>query len=220
MIGLKIITFSTRNFEIIGCALVPIIRNKVYKRGKMKKCIFLDRDGNINIEKDYLHKVEDFEFEEGALEAIKTFSESEYLIVVVTNQSGIARGYYTEEDVKTLHKYLEARVIETGGRIDGFYYCPHHPEKGIGKYKESCDCRKPESGMFLQAKEDLDIDFKNSIMVGDKISDVEAGKRLGMRGVLVRTGHGKSEEAKAGKDIEVYDSLYQFSVKFKEESKS
>ena len=183
----------------------------------MKKCIFLDRDGNINVEKDYLHRVKDFEFEEGALEAIKIFSDSDYLVVVVTNQSGIARGYYTEEDVKTLHDYLDRRVREEGGRVDGYYYCPHHPEKGIGEYKKECGCRKPEPGMFLQAKEDLDIDFENSIMVGDKMSDVEAGKRLGMRGILVRTGHGKSEEGKAERDVEVYDSLYDFSQTFKEE---
>lgn len=186
----------------------------------MKKCIFLDRDGNINVEKDYLHRVEDFEFEEGALEAIKAFSETEYLIVIVTNQSGIARGYYTEEDVKTLHVYLKQKIEDTGGRVDGFYYCPHHPEKGIGEYKKECSCRKPEPGMFLQAKEDLDIDFENSIMVGDKMSDVEAGKRLGMRGILVRTGHGRSEEAKAGQGVEIYDSLYQFSEKFVQERKA
>lgn len=183
----------------------------------MRKCIFLDRDGNINVEKDYLHKVEDFEFEEGALEAIRSFSETEYLIVVVTNQSGIARGYYTEEDLMKLHEYLGKRVEEAGGRIDGYYYCPHHPEKGIGEYKKECDCRKPEPGMFLAAKKDFDIDFENSIMVGDKMSDVEAGRRLGMRGILVRTGHGLSEEKKAGRDIEVYDSLYEFSRVFKSE---
>jgi len=183
----------------------------------MKKCIFLDRDGNINVEKDYLHRVEDFEFEEGALEAIKVFSDSDYLIVVVTNQSGVARGYYSEEDVKTLHDYLDRRVEEVGGRVDGYYYCPHHPEKGIGEYKKNCNCRKPEPGMFLQAKEDLDIDFENSIMIGDKMTDVDAGRRLGMRGILVRTGHGKLEEGKVNSEVEVYDSLYHFSQIFKEE---
>ena len=186
----------------------------------MKKCIFLDRDGNINVEKDYLHKIEDFEFETGALEAIKTFSDSEYLIVVVTNQSGIARGYYTEEDVIELHRHLKKKIEDAGGRVDGFYYCPHHSEKGIGKYKKECECRKPESGMFLQAKADLDIDFSNSIMVGDKMSDVEAGKKLGMRGILVRTGHGRTEEKKANKDIEIYDTLFEFSEIFKLEKKS
>lgn len=186
----------------------------------MKKCIFLDRDGNINVEKEYLHKIEDFDFEKGALEAILTFSDSEYLIVVVTNQSGIARGYYTEEDVIELHGHLKKKIEDAGGRVDGFYYCPHHPEKGIGKYKENCDCRKPEPGMFLQAKEDLDIDFSQSIMVGDKMSDVEAGKRLGMRGILVRTGHGKSEEVKAGDGVEIYDTLFEFSEVFKQERNS
>lgn len=184
----------------------------------MKRCIFLDRDGNINVEKDYLHKIEDFEFEEGALEAIVEFSKTDYLIVIVTNQSGIARGYYTEKDLEDLHKYLRDEIEKNGGRVDGFYYCPHHPEKGIGEYKKNCDCRKPNPGMFLQAKEDFDIDFENSIMVGDKLSDVDAGKRLGMRSILVRTGHGKKEEAKVAKGTEVFDSLYEFAVKFQKEN--
>ncbi len=184
-----------------------------------KKCIFLDRDGNINVEKDYLHKSEDFEFEAGALEAIKTFSDSDYLIIVVTNQSGIARGYYTEEDLVSLQEYMKSLIVKAGGRVDGYYYCPHHPDKGIGKYKKICSCRKPESGMFLEADNDFGIDFKNSIIVGDKISDVEAGKKLGMRSILVRTGHGRDEEKKLNnrEDVEVYDSLYEFSKVFHEE---
>jgi len=176
----------------------------------MKKCVFLDRDGNINVEKDYLHKIEDFEFEEGALEAIKIFNDLGYLVVVVTNQSGVARGYYSEKDVEILHGYLEEEVNKIGGHIDKFYYCPHHPEKGIGDYKKDCDCRKPNPGMFLRAKEDLDVDFENSIMVGDKISDVKGGLNLGMRSILVRTGHGKLEEKKVDFDCEIYDSLYEF----------
>ncbi|WP_321329320.1 D-glycero-beta-D-manno-heptose 1,7-bisphosphate 7-phosphatase [uncultured Ilyobacter sp.] len=183
----------------------------------MRKCVFLDRDGNINIEKDYLYKVEDFEFEPGALEAIKIFKELGYLVVVVTNQSGVARGYYTEEDVQNLHSFLQKKSLEAGGGVDAFYYCPHHPEKGIGVYNKKCDCRKPGPGMFLEAKQDLDIDFNKSLVVGDKLSDVNAGENLGMRGILVRTGHGKKEEFKAGVTTEVYDSLYDFALKFQEE---
>lgn len=183
----------------------------------MNKCIFLDRDGNINVEKDYLYKVEDFEFEAGSLEAIKIFKDLGYLVVVVTNQSGVARGYYREEDVQILHKYLAEKSLEAGGKIDAFYYCPHHPQKGVGEYKKECDCRKPGPGMFLEAQKKLDVDFPNSLVIGDKMSDVKAGKNLGMRGVLVRTGHGKLEEAKAEKNIEVYDSLYKFALKLKKE---
>jgi len=177
----------------------------------VKKCIFLDRDGNINIEKDYLHKVEEFEFIDGAREAIKIFNDLGYLVVVVTNQSGVARGYYDENSVKGLHDYLKKEVEKIGGHIDGFYYCPHHPEKGVGKYKLDCNCRKPQPGMFLEAQKDLNIDFLSSIMVGDKISDVEAGKSLGMRSILVRTGHGLEEEKKLKNNYEVYDTLYEFS---------
>jgi D,D-heptose 1,7-bisphosphate phosphatase len=185
----------------------------------MKKCVFLDRDGNINVEKDYLHKIEDFEFIKGAKESIKIFNDLGYLVVVVTNQSGVARGYYDENSVKELHDYLQREVESIGGHVDGFYYCPHHPEKGIGKYKLDCNCRKPEPGMFLQAKEDLDIDFSNSIMVGDKISDVKAGKNLGMRSILVKTGHGVEEVGKLDFDCEVFDDLESFANSLVKETK-
>lgn len=186
----------------------------------MNKCIFLDRDGNINVEKDYLHKVEDFEFESGSLEAIKIFKELGYMVVVVTNQSGVARGYYSEEDVHTLHEYLAEKALEAGGEIDAFYYCPHHPEKGLGRYKQECDCRKPGPGMFWEAQKKLDVDFETSMVIGDKMSDVKAGKNLGMRGILVRTGHGKKEELKAEKGTEIYDSLYDFALKLKRENEN
>ncbi|MCK5780172.1 MAG: D-glycero-beta-D-manno-heptose 1,7-bisphosphate 7-phosphatase [Psychrilyobacter sp.] len=183
----------------------------------MKKCVFLDRDGNINVEVDYLHKVEDFKFIEGAIDAIKIFKELGYLVVVVTNQSGVARGYYDESSVLELHNHLQNEVKLIGGDIDGFYYCPHHPEKGIGSYKKKCDCRKPEPGMFYSAKRDLNIDFSKSIMVGDKISDVKGGMNLGMRSILVKTGHGMDEVSKLNFQCEIYDSLYDFAVALEKE---
>lgn len=186
----------------------------------MKKCIFLDRDGNINVEKDYLHKIEEFEFIDKAREAIKIFNDLGYLVVVVTNQSGVARGYYDENSVKTLHEYLQKKVEKIGGHIDGFYYCPHHPEKGIGKYKLECNCRKPQPGMFLEAQKDLDIDFSSSIMVGDKISDIKAGVLLGMRSILVKTGHGVEEEKKIKTSCEIYETLYEFAKQLKKELKT
>ncbi|UUV19373.1 D-glycero-beta-D-manno-heptose 1,7-bisphosphate 7-phosphatase [Fusobacteria bacterium ZRK30] len=186
----------------------------------MKKCVFLDRDGNINVEKDYLHKVEEFEFIDGAREAIKIFNDLGYLVVVVTNQSGVARGYYDENSVKTLHDYLQKEVEKIGGHIDGFYYCPHHPEKGIGEYKLNCNCRKPEPGMFLEAQKDLNIDFSSSIMVGDKVSDIKAGENLGMRSILVRTGHGLEEEKKVKNSCEVHENLYEFAKELDRESKT
>jgi len=185
----------------------------------MKKCIFLDRDGNINVEKDYLYKIEEFEFIDGAKEAIKIFNNLGYLVVVVTNQSGIGRGYYSEDDVKVLHDYLKKEVNKIGGDIDAFYFCPHHPQKGIGKYKLECDCRKPNSGMFLDAKKDLNINFLSSIVVGDKISDVKAGENLGMRSILVKTGHGLKEKQKLNNTCEIYETLYEFAKQLERESK-
>ncbi len=176
----------------------------------MKKCVFLDRDGNINIEVDYLYRTEDFTFEKGADEAIKIFNDLGYLVVVVTNQSGVARGYYNEDDLNKLHDYIDEELEKIGAKVDAYYYCPHHPTKGVGKYKIKCNCRKPELGMFLQAKKDFDIDFEKSIIVGDKISDVEAGLRLGMESILVRSGHGLNEEKKLYGKKEIYDTLYDF----------
>jgi len=186
----------------------------------MKKCVFLDRDGNINIEKDYLYKIEEFKFIDGAREAIKIFNDLDYLVVVVTNQSGIARGYYNEEDVKILHDHIGKEIKKIGGKIDAFYFCPHHPQKGIDKYKLNCNCRKPQPGMFLDAKKDLNIDLLSSIMVGDKISDIEAGKSLGMRSILVKTGHGLEEEKKLGDFCEIYETLYKFAKELERELKS
>jgi D,D-heptose 1,7-bisphosphate phosphatase len=186
----------------------------------VNKCVFLDRDGNINVEKDYLHKVEEFEFIDGAKEAIKIFNDLGYLVVVVTNQSGVARGYYDEGSVRVLHAYLREEVEKIGGHIDGFYYCPHHPGKGLGGYKMDCNCRKPEPGMFLDAQKDLNIDFSDSIMVGDKISDIKAGKNLGMRSILVKTGHGLEEEKKLKFSCEIHETLYGFAKQLERESKT
>lgn len=184
----------------------------------MKKVIFLDRDGTINVEKDYLHKIEDFQFEEGALEGLKIFKELGYKVVVVTNQSGIARGYYTENDLQKLNNYMMEKVKEAGGEIEKCFYCPHHPEKGIEEYKVQCSCRKPESGMLLEAQKEFDIDLKNSFIVGDKISDIEAGERVGVTPVLVETGYGKKTLAKEKITCMVFNNLKEFAEKLKKQS--
>jgi len=180
-----------------------------------KKCIFLDRDGTINKEVDYLYKVEDFEFIDGANEAIKLFNGLGYLVIVVTNQSGIARNYYTEDDLKNLHIHIDKLLERISAKIDSYYYCPHHQTKGIGKYKVKCLCRKPELEMFLRAKKDFNIDFENSIIIGDKISDVEAGVRLGMKSVLVKSGHGAKEEKKLYGKISIFNNLLDFAKTLK-----
>ena len=178
----------------------------------MNKVVFLDRDGTINVEVDYLHKKEDFKFEENADKAIKIINDMGYKVIVVTNHSGIARGYYTENDLKTLHVYLDEELKKIGAKVDAYYYCPHHPNAKLDEYKIDCECRKPEIGMFMEAAKDFSIDFSNSIIVGDKISDLEAGVRLGMKTVLVETGHGTEEKDRIYFKTDIYKNLYEFII--------
>lgn len=161
--------------------------------GKKAKVIFLDRDGTMNEEVHYLHKLEDLKLLPGVGQAVRRFNEAGYQVVVVTNQAGVARGYYTEQDVIELHAYLNRMLKEEGAHVDAFYYCPHHPEHGIGPYKTECRCRKPGIGMFEQAEQTFKdgINKEESYMIGDKLLDVEAGHRYGVRSVLVGTGYGR-----------------------------
>lgn len=156
--------------------------------------VFLDRDGTINEEVNYLYRPEDLRLIEGAGEAIRLLNQAGYRVIVVTNQAGVARGYYTEEDVEHLHGYMNSLLEKEGAHVDAFYYCPHHPEYGIGKYKKVCHCRKPDIGMFEMAERDLPekIDRGHSFMIGDKLLDTQAGKRFGVCGILVGTGYGES----------------------------
>lgn len=151
----------------------------------MKKALFLDRDGVINKEKNYLYKIEDFEFIDGVFETCRYFQEKGYLIVIVTNQAGIARGIYTEEDYQKLTKWMLNEFTKQQISIAKVYHCPHHPD-----FTGPCGCRKPGPGMILQAQQEFDIDLKNSILVGDKYSDVESGTVAGIKNnFLISTGH-------------------------------
>lgn len=140
----------------------------------MRKALFLDRDGVINIEKNFVHKKEDFEFVEGIFELVSLANKLGYLVVVVTNQAGIGRGYYSEEDFHALMSWVATEFDKRGSRIDRVYYCPYHPDLGVGEYRRNSDDRKPSPGMLLKAAAELGIDLKNSIMVGDRLSDMEA----------------------------------------------
>lgn len=150
----------------------------------MKKVIFLDRDGVINVDVNYLYRIEDLTFMPGALEALALAVRAGYELIVVTNQSGVARGYYTEDDVKKLHTYMGKKMEEQGAPVLQFYYCPHHEKGTVPAYTMVCDCRKPEPGMILKAMEDYSIDRAKSFMIGDKPSDVEAAHRAGLDGYL------------------------------------
>lgn len=159
------------------------------------RVVFLDRDGTMNVEVNYLHRKEDLKLIDGTAKAVRLLNEAGYKVIVVTNQAGVARGYYTEEDVKKLHDYLNEMLAGEGAHVDAFYYCPHHPEYGIGIYKKKCHCRKPDTGMFEAAENDIPegIDKEHSYMIGDKRIDAKAGKNFGIKGILVGTGYGKEE---------------------------
>jgi len=173
----------------------------------MRRAVFLDRDGTINEESNYLWRIEDFSFIEGAAEAIGLLKGAGFLVVVVTNQSGIGRGLYDETDLERLHSHMQDELRRKGTEVDACYFCPHHPEHGTGEYGVECDCRKPLPGMLLKAADDLCIDLSVSWMIGDKLADMEAGRLAGCRTMLVRTGYGAAEAGGAAEDVPVVDDL-------------
>ncbi|MGD9898292.1 MAG: D-glycero-alpha-D-manno-heptose-1,7-bisphosphate 7-phosphatase [Calditrichaceae bacterium] len=166
----------------------------------MNRAVFLDRDGTINEEMGYINHVKRFRLFEFVPDAIKIFNSLEYKVIVVTNQSGLGRGYFDEQLLDDVHKTLIRTVSENGGVIDRIYYCPHHPTEAIEKYRMDCNCRKPKTGMIDRAREDFNIDIKNSFMIGDRFKDVEFGKKVGLRTIMVLTGYGLGEYTFQKKD--------------------
>lgn len=158
-----------------------------------RRAVFLDRDGTINVEKEYLHRIEDFEFIPGAPQAIALLKQAGFLVFVTTNQSGVARGYFDLRDVDLLHQHIQRELREYSATIDGFYLCPHHPSEGVGIYRRECSCRKGAPGMLLRAAQEHALDLNASYMVGDKSSDIEAGEAAGCKCILVLTGYGITE---------------------------
>lgn len=146
----------------------------------LRRAVFLDRDGVINVDHGYVYRWQDFEFLPGVPEALSDLNQAGFLLVVISNQSGIGRGLYTEADVLNLNRDIESHLAATGVAIDGWYHCPHHPTEAQGNYRQSCDCRKPAPGMILRACRDLAIDPAQSALVGDKRSDIEAGDAAGV----------------------------------------
>ncbi len=171
-----------------------------------KRAVFLDRDGTINVEKNYLHKIEDWQWTPRAIEAIKLINEAGYLAIVVSNQAGIARGYYTEKDVELLHSQVDVMLAEQGAHIDAYYYCPHHTE--VGEIRD-CECRKPKPGMLIQAQQEWSIDFDRSFMIGDKLIDAEAAMRVGVAPIVVMTGYGNVESQAASEQITLCKNLFE-----------
>lgn len=178
------------------------VKNHRYQRDTFevkKSAVFLDRDGVINKEVDQLCRVDDFELIAGSAEAIKKLNENGLYVVVVTNQPMVAKGFCTYNDILEIHKKMETELGRIGAKLDGIYFCPHHPEKGFAgenpEFKRRCDCRKPAIGMLRQAAADLNIDSKQSYLVSDSTTDAQAAKNAGVDFIGVKTGYG-CEDAK------------------------
>ncbi len=153
--------------------------------------LFLDRDGVIIEEVNYLADIGQVRLIPGAAAAIARVNRQAIPVVVVTNQAGVARGFFPEKRIGEVHDHLQALLGLSGARIDRFYYCPHHPTMGETPYRLVCECRKPGPGLLLRAAAEMGLDLSQSCLVGDKVTDLEAGARVGCRTVLVRTGHGR-----------------------------
>ncbi|WNX84092.1 HAD-IIIA family hydrolase [Agathobaculum sp. NTUH-O15-33] len=150
------------------------------ERAPVNRAAFFDRDGTINVDIHYLHRPEDLQFIEGMPQFIRKWNDWGYKVIVVTNQAGIARGYYTENDMRALHRYMNERLAEYGAHIDAFYFCPHHPD-----ITGPCHCRKPEPGMIEDAIRDFDLDPAQCLIFGDKSWDIEAGKQCKIQGYII-----------------------------------
>lgn len=155
---------------------------------KKRPAVFLDRDGVLNVDRGYLYKREDLEWMPGAIDAIKMLNDKGYLVFVVTNQSGIARGFFEEDDVYALHSYMAEEVERRNAVIHYFYFCPHHPEGMVEKYSKVCRCRKPLPGLIEQACQEWPIDLKASFLIGDMERDIEAANDAGIPGYLFAGG--------------------------------
>jgi D-glycero-D-manno-heptose 1,7-bisphosphate phosphatase len=163
----------------------------------MNRAVFLDRDGTVIEEVGYLSDLKQLRLIPGAAASIKRLNEAGLKVVLVTNQSGVARGYFTEAFVSETHELLGKMLGLEDARLDGIYYCPHHPKAGDSPYMAACDCRKPGTGMLEQAARELGIDVKASFVVGDKWSDVELGQRAGAHSILVRSGYAPDDPGNA-----------------------
>jgi D-glycero-D-manno-heptose 1,7-bisphosphate phosphatase len=159
-----------------------------------RPAVFLDRDGTINREVDFLSDPTELELLPGAAQAIARLNEAEWAVVVVTNQSGIARGFLDEERLAEIHGALETLLEMEGAKLDAIYFCPHHPTVGEDPYRLDCSCRKPAPGMILRAAVELGLDLRASWIVGDSLRDLDAGAAAGVRGILVGTGKKESLE--------------------------
>ncbi|MDH4070722.1 MAG: HAD-IIIA family hydrolase [Ignavibacteria bacterium] len=161
--------------------------------------MFIDRDGTLNEEREFLTDPGDLRLIDGAGPAVRVLNRAGITTCVISNQSGVARGYLTEETLGRIHDRLVRELEAEGARIDGIYYCPHHPDAGAAPYRKNCDCRKPKPGMLLQAAGDFGLDLGRSFVVGDKLDDIRAGQAVSARTILVLTGYGSQSNTEAAR---------------------
>lgn len=157
------------------------------------KAVFLDRDGTINEEMGYINHLERFKLLPRVGPAIRLLNQHEIKVVVITNQSGVARGYFSESLVHLVHQKMQDLLMREGAYLDGIYYCPHHPDAGELPYRQKCRCRKPAPGLVEKAVRELDLDCGQSYLIGDRGNDIEFSHQIGAKGILVLTGYGKGE---------------------------
>jgi D-glycero-D-manno-heptose 1,7-bisphosphate phosphatase len=150
-----------------------------------KRALFLDRDGVINVDYGYVHTPDNFEFIDGIFELVLAAKRAGYLVIIVTNQAGIGRGYYTTDQFNDLTEWMKDRFAEKGAQIDAVYFCPHHPEMGLNEYHRHCDCRKPAPGMIRKAELEHSIDIEHSLLIGDRLSDIECAKAAGIKTAIL-----------------------------------
>jgi D-glycero-D-manno-heptose 1,7-bisphosphate phosphatase len=161
----------------------------------LRPAVFLDRDGTLIEEAGYLDRLERLAFFPFSVDAVRVLNRTGLPVVIVTNQAGVARGIFKESFIAEAHRHIGERLGQGGAAVAGFYYCPHHPDASVAEYRKMCDCRKPEPGMLRRAAAELHLDLSRSFVVGDRWHDVEAGRAIGARTLLVRTGYGRTEES-------------------------
>lgn len=159
----------------------------------MNRAVFIDRDGTISEEVGYVNHPSRFRLLPGSAGAVRLLNENGWLAILVTNQAGVARGYFAEEMIEQVHDRLNADLEREGARLDAIYYCPHHPTVGEAPYRSDCDCRKPKPGLILRAVSEFDIDLAQSWMIGDRFGDVQLAQNAGVNSAFVMTGYGRGE---------------------------
>ena len=155
-----------------------------------RPAVFIDRDGTINEQMGYINHISRFVLLPGTAEGIRLLNRHQYLAIIVSNQSGVARGYFPMELIDRVHAHMKDLLAKEGANIDGIFFCPHYPRGIVPEYSVECDCRKPRTGLVQKACEEFDIDMKNSYVIGDRCSDIELAERSNLKGIMVTTGYG------------------------------